>query len=66
FVFKHDRINNSRQRRPKYITSFSISPSVGYFLSDQWAVGIETSYRNGQNKQYSYSYNINPIKLLSK
>lgn len=40
------------------ISAFSISPEFGYFLSDEWSVGIQPTYQrnSGTESSYFYSY----------
>lgn len=50
---------------PNTTVSYSITPSGGYCLTNQWAIGLEVSYQHSQYNQYSYDYSIKPIKLYS-
>ncbi|MEO6681973.1 MAG: OmpW family outer membrane protein [Ginsengibacter sp.] len=45
--------SSDNQNTEKKVTSFSLSPKVGYFISDKTAIGVQFNYSQSKNTDYS-------------
>lgn len=45
--------STDNQNTERKITSFSLTPKVGFFISDKTAIGVQLSYNQSKNTNYS-------------